>query len=133
MRDNGMNRLTFKAGGFNAFNDKKMATYGCIQKDGSIIYIGDVADKLAKYEDLEEQGKLPLLHVGDTIYFIVFGHNEATGKYEDYIQHETITSVFITKDLLSYTTESKGFASSEIGKSVFVTEKEAKVVLKQRN
>ena len=94
---------------------------------------GKAFSEYENYKNLEKKGKLPLLHIGDTIYFIVFGHNEATGKYEDYIQHETITSVFITKGLLTYTTESKGFASSEIGKSVFATEKEAEVVLNQRN
>ncbi len=68
-----MERLTFKAGGFNAFNDKKLSTYGGMQKDGSVIYIGDVANKLAEYEDLEEQGlllKLPC-KVGDTIYYFM--------------------------------------------------------------
>ncbi len=53
-----MERLTFKAGGFNAFNNKGLCTYGGMQKDGSVIYIGDIADKLAEYEDLEEQGLL---------------------------------------------------------------------------
>ncbi len=65
-----MGRLTFKAGGFNAFSDKGISTYGGMQKDGSVIYIGSVADKLTEYEDLEEQGKLLKLHcaVGDTVY-----------------------------------------------------------------
>lgn len=50
--------MTFEAGGFNAFSDKGISTYGGMQKDGSIVYIGSVADKLAEYEDLEEQNKL---------------------------------------------------------------------------
>lgn len=67
-----MDRLTFKAGGFNAFSSNGLSTYGGMQKDASVIYIGSVADKLAHYEDLEEQGKLfmPPCAIGDTIYVI---------------------------------------------------------------
>ena len=47
-----MERLTFKVDGLNAFSNKGIATYGGIQKDGGVIYIGSVADKLAEYEDI---------------------------------------------------------------------------------
>ena len=98
-------------------------------KDNKESTVNTAIKKLSNYEDLEEQNKLQLLHVGDTIYFIVFGHNKETGKYEDYIQNETIISVFMTKDLLTYTTESKGFANTEIGKTVFLKQEEAEAEL----
>lgn len=74
-----MERLTFKAGGFNAFSSSGLCTYGGIQNDGSVIHIGSVADKLAAYEDLEEQGKLLKLPcaVGDTVYRICPKCNDA--------------------------------------------------------
>lgn len=98
-----------------------------------IMKILKIAEKLKEYEDLEEQGKLPLPHVGDRIYFIVFGNNQESEKYENFIQSEEITSCFITKDLLSYTTKSKGFANSEIGKTVFLTKSEAENALQKMN
>ena len=50
----------------------KNLNYHCVAKDkkGYVTYYGEHIDKLAEYEDLEEQGLLLLLPVkaGDTVY-----------------------------------------------------------------
>ncbi len=114
-----MERLTFEAGGFNAFSDKGISTYAGMQKDGSIIYIGSVADKLAEYEDLEEQGKLLKLPcaVGDTVY--------------------TLNPLLNGKTVIGETTADAFFCAlvmleGRFGKTVFLTREEAEAALKER-
>lgn len=91
-------------------------------------YISDALEKLAKYEDLEEQGRLVKLpcKVGDTVWDNDYGRPCAYtitafsfGECEEYIC-EPVT----TKEVVFYYTNSSGsitgsFAESEIGKSVF--------------
>lgn len=103
-------------------------------------YINDVLDKLAGYEDLEEQGKLVKLpcKVGDTVWDNDYGRPCAYtitafsfGECEEYIC-EPVT----TKEVVFYYTNSSGsitgsFAESEIGKSVFLNKSEAEAKLKE--
>lgn len=97
-------------------------------------------DKLAYYEDLEEQGRLIKLpcKVGDTVWdndcgrpcaytIIAFSFSEC----EEYIC-EPVT----TKEVVFYYANSSGgitgsFAESEIGKSVFLNRYEAEAKLKE--
>lgn len=97
-------------------------------------------DKLADYEDLEEQGRLIKLpcKVGDTVWDNDYGRPCAYtitafsfGECEEYIC-EPVT----TKEVVFYYTNSSGsitgsFAESEIGKTVFLTRKEAEAKLKE--
>lgn len=136
-----MERLTFEAGGFNAFSDKGISTYAGMQKDGSIIYIGSVADKLAEYEDLEEQGKLLKLPcaVGDIIWDIDFGRPcgyEVTGFSFGSLNDDDREEEKALDKVVVYYTNSNGsiagtFAVSEIGKSVFLIKEEAEAALKE--
>lgn len=49
-----MRRFTFKKDGSNCINSNDMCSYGgCIK--GHYIYIGELVDSLAKYEDLEDR------------------------------------------------------------------------------
>lgn len=103
-------------------------------------YISDVLEKLAKYEDLEEQGRLIKLpcKVGDTVWDNDYGRPCAYtitafsfGECEEYIC-EPVT----TKEVVFYYTNSSGsitgsFAESEIGKSVFLNKSEAEAKLKE--
>lgn len=75
--------------------------------------ISDVIDKLAKYEDLEEQGRLIKLpcKVGDTVYVIV-GKNISVQK----IQRATIDSEM----KIEFCTKRRGFALFNIGKTVYL-------------
>ena len=98
------------------------------------------AEKLADYEDLEEQGRLVKLpcKVGDTVWDNDSGRPCAYtitafsfGECEEYIC-EPVT----TKEAVFYYTNSSGsitgsFAESEISKSVFLKKSEAEAKLKE--
>lgn len=100
----------------------------------------NVLQKLADYEDLEEQGRLIKLpcKVGDTVWDNDCGRPCAYaitafsfGECEEYIC-EPVT----TKEAVFYYTNSSGsitgsFAESEIGKTVFLTKTEAESKLKE--
>ena len=98
------------------------------------------AEKLAEYEDLEEQGmliKLPCM-VGDIVWDNDYGRPCAYtitafsfGECEGYIDEPVAT-----KEVVFYYTNSNGsitgsFAESEIGKSVFLSKFEAEAKLKE--
>lgn len=97
-------------------------------------------EKLADYEDLEEQGRLIKLpcKVGDTVWDNGFGRPCAYtitafsfGECEGYIW-EPVT----TKEVVFYYENSSGsitgsFAEREIGKSVFLNKSEAEAKLKE--
>lgn len=102
--------------------------------------VAEYLKKLKEYEDLEQQGgliKLPC-KVGDTIWDNDYGRPYAYtitafsfGECEEYI-YEPVT----TKEVVFYYANSSGsitgsFAESEIGKSVFLSESEAKAKLKE--
>ena len=129
--------MTFGAGGFNAFSDKGISTYAGMQKDGSIIYIGSVADKLAEYEDLEEQGKLLKLPcaAGDTVYY---SDNEyyftvLPVKVDEIAVMES--NVILYKCLLfdgNGDVETQfDFDKDDFGKTAFFTREEAEAALKE--
>lgn len=100
----------------------------------------NVLQKLADYEDLEEQGRLIKLpcKVGDTVWDNDFGRPCAYtitafsfGECEEYIC-EPVT----TKETVFYYANSSGsitgsFAEREIGKSVFLNKAEAEAKLKE--
>lgn len=100
----------------------------------------NVLQKLADYEDLEEQGRLIKLpcKVGDTVWDNDCGRPCAYtitafsfGECEGYIC-EPVT----TKEVVFYYANSSGsitgsFAESEIGKTVFLTKSEAEAKLKE--
>jgi hypothetical protein len=84
----------------------------------------NVLQKLADYEDLEEQGRLFKLpcKVGDTVY-VIAGKNISAQK----IQRATIDSEM----KIEFCTKRRGFALFDIGKTVFPTESEAEAKLKE--
>lgn len=97
-------------------------------------------EKLGKYEDLEEQGRLIKLpcKVGDTVWDNDYGRPYAYtitafsfGECEGYIC-EPVT----IKEVVFYYANSSGsitgsFVESEIGKSVFLSKSEAEAKLKE--
>ena len=111
--------MTFEEGGFNAFSDKGISTYAGMQKDGSIIYIGSVADKLAEYEDLEEQGKLLKLPcaVGDMVYVLRLDNTAYM------MNNEKVWEIVEDKFEI--------FHFDSIGKTVFLTREDAEAALKE--
>jgi len=97
---------------------------------------GSPIDRLAEYEDLEEQGlllKLPC-KVGDTVYELQ--------KIRHRIQPLEIISVYIgrmgelyfyweLKDGVGIYQNVKGFGISQLGKTVFLTQVEAELALEE--
>lgn len=102
--------------------------------------MANLRETLKKYEDLEERDRIIKLpcKVGDTVWDNNFGRPCAytitafsCGECEGYID-EPVT----TKEVVFYYTNSNGsitgsFAESEIGKSVFLNEAEAKAKLRE--
>lgn len=90
-------------------------------------------DKLAYYEDLEEQGRLVILpcKVGDTVYGINTDRNIVSAlkiisvkiySYAIYFDYQLIDGIY--KNIVS-------FADADIGKTVFLTKAEAEERLKE--
>ena len=140
-----MERLTEKIGNTNCVkgcgSNCKYGFQYCTKEDWeNCKTIDDVIDKLADYEDLEEQGRLIKLpcKVGDTVWDNDCGIPCAYtitafsfGECEEYIC-EPVT----TKEVVLYYVNSSGsitgsFAESEIGKTVFLTKSEAEARLKE--
>ena len=139
-----MERLTEKIGNTNCVkgcgSNCKYGFQHCRTEDWeNCKTIDDVIDKLANYEDLEEQGRLVKLpcKVGDTVYYIS----------EGFIEPCTVETIFISdytdKDgncsyiaEIHYDREDCPYVSTEIyftdiGKTVFLTQAEAERKLKE--
>ena len=138
-----MERLTDKNADGNYFYPKcfeKCDGLGASRKCDNCEITTSICEKLGKYEDLEEQGRLIKLpcKVGDKVWDNDFGIPCAYtitafsfGECEEYIC-EPIT----TKEAVFYYANSSGsitgsFAESEIGKSVFLSKAEAKAKMKE--
>ena len=119
-----MERLTYKC------KDKAYCDYG----------IRDIINRLAEYEDLEEQGlllKLPC-KVGDIIWDNDYGVPTAYeitgysfGESDGYIEYPASKT-----EIVFYFSNTSGsitgsFASSEIGKTVFLSQDDAEQALKE--
>ena len=141
-----MDRLTEKVFGFvqlkacgNDFCKETCAEHD-EEKSCKNCHIQKAFEKLAKYEDLEEQGRLIKLpcKVGDTVWDNDFGRPCAYtitafsfGECEEYI-----CKPVTTKEVVFYYENSRGsitgsFAESAIGKSVFLNKYEAEAKLKE--
>ena len=126
--DGMMERLTYRT------------TKGEAIGNSSVADIGDILEKLAEYEDLEEQGLLLRLpcKVGDTVWdndcvnsypYTITGFSFGTS--EDYIDEPVSL-----KEVVYYCSDYSGsitgsFAVSEIGRTVFLTKEDAEQKLKE--
>lgn len=98
----------------------------------SNITIRQVLDKLAEYENIDEQGLLLRLpcKVGDTIWYV-------DDDDDNYPIEAKIIRIEIKKAYILYYAEEKGdygtlgFDSDDIGKTVFLTQSEAEQKLKE--
>ena len=127
-----MERLTEKIGNTNCVkgcgSNCKYGFQHCRTEDWeNCKTIDDVIDKLAEYEDLEEQGRLVILpcKVGDTLYRLV------PNLYREYVEIK-IAQFVINKNGIYFTTD-KGvsWSADKIGKTVFLTISEAEAKLKE--
>lgn len=83
-------------------------------------------EKLAEYEDLEEQGKLLKLPcaVGDTVWFI-----KSNFSYMQKPKSERVRKIEIIDGEIIFRTENRCFEMKYIGKTVFLTRPEAEAKL----
>lgn len=138
-----MERLTDRNADGNYFYPKcfeKCDGLGASRKCDNCEITTSICEKLGKYEDLEEQGRLIKLpcKVGDTVWDNDYGRPCAYtitafsfGECEEYIC-EPVTA----KEAVFYYANSSGsitgsFAESAIGKSVFLNKSEAEAKLKE--
>ena len=138
-----MERLTDKNADGNYFYPKcfeKCEGLGASRKCDNCEITTSICEKLGKYEDLEEQGRLIKLpcKVGDTVWDNDFDRPCAYtitafsfGECEEYI-----CKPVTTKEVVFYYENSSGsitgsFAESAIGKSVFLNKSEAEAKLKE--
>lgn len=133
-----MERLTFRTElGVSIDKEEDCPTcsicWDCDIPPRKCLYIKDALEKLAEYEDLEEQGRLIKLpcKVGDTVYGINIDRNIASAlkiisvkiySYAIYFNYQLIDGIY--KNIVSFT-------DFDIGKTVFLTKSEAEAKLKE--
>jgi len=134
-----MERLTNRDYGENSCAVYTSYCDACHNSDCHCGLVEDMIEKLADYEDLEEQGRLVILpcKVGDTVYVNgVLGCGEAE-RYRvirvDY--HSTLgtgrNEFYIEALLCANPDSSIGFYDKQFGKTVFLTKAEAETKLKE--
>lgn len=108
----------------------------CIDKanDNEMFLSGEAADKLAKYEKAEAEGRMTVLpcKVGDIVYFDAVGYHDSAeidgihidenGTVFTWVQYE------VGVDITELWDEGE-FDIEEIGKTVFLTREEAEQAL----
>ena len=122
-------RLTNSAGVL-----KKCEPTSCMEFDCSCNLVSDALDKLAHYEDLEEQGRLIELpcKVGDTVYFIKFAFSVAKSPITaEIVSIKIIDGEMIYTAITQENSIVRKFKSDAIGKTVFFTKSEAEAKLKE--
>lgn len=131
-----MERLTERIGNTNCVkgcgSNCKYGFQHCRTEDWeNCKTIDDIVDKLADYEDLEEQGRLvkPPCKVGDTVYvptrdFI----SELRIAYISVFENNTFFHWMLNAGIYP---NLNGFSVDKIGKTVFLTKSEAEQKLKE--
>lgn len=100
-----------------------------------------ILDKLGKYEDLEEQGRLVKLpcKVGDTLYKIIVDkytkcslHDKEFSLNCEYCEEKCDSkAIYVIKDFTVFDINEIIFYMKSIGKTVFLTKSEAEKKLKE--
>ena len=127
-----MERLTEKIGNTNCVkgcgSNCKYGFQHCRTEDWkNCKTIDDVIDKLAEYEDLEEQCRLVILpcKVGDTLYRLV------PNLYRKYVEIKIAQFVINKNGIYFITDKGVSWSADKIGKTVFLTKSEAEAKLKE--
>ena len=131
-----MERLTYRAElGVSIDKNEDCPTcsicWNCDIPPRKCKYISDVLEKLADYEDLEEQGRLVKLpcKVGDTVYAIIYDYEVeqyAIKKSEIIEVRENINGIFFVSLI-----NKPAFKFNDFGKTIFLTKSEAEAKLKE--
>ena len=130
-----MDRLTKRAKNGLAYIDIPLNQSSVLDANENIVecYTGFIADRLAEYEDLEEQGlliKLPC-KIGGTIYDI---YEFVENKYSPEMYEYEVDEITIVKDKegIYFVIDSADFWSEDFGKTVFLTREEAEKALEDK-
>lgn len=146
-----MERLTFRTElGVSIDKEEDCPTcsicWDCDNPPRKCLYIKDALEKLADYEDLEEQGRLIKLpcKVGDTVYvvtspFNVFDDIEYDENMKDEVYESYVSSITFYECGEQYRIYAKAtnhfigayFRECDFGKTVFLTKSEAEAKLKE--
>lgn len=131
-----MERLTEWENGSVTYNEKREIECGeycdsCSQGTGNCETIKNMIKKLAEYEDLEEQGLLVRLpcKVGDTVYVpnrVLVSEFKITAIFCD-----ILGTFFYWLFYCGIYERTIGFSERDIGKTVFLTRKEAEKKLEE--
>ena len=119
-----MERLTDKNDVGSYFYPKcfeKCDGLGASSKCDNCEIMTSVCEKLGKYEDLEEQGRLVILpcKVGDTLYRLV------PNLYRKYVEIKIAQFVINKNGIYFITDKGVSWSVDKIGKTVFLTKSEA--------
>ena len=135
-----MERLTFKKW-FESFRPDEKTTTICVNgytqicepiftpdsiypQSKNVFLVGEAVDKLAAYEDAEEQGLLLRLscNTGDAVYLPLSSLRNPV--------EFTIEKIEIYKDEIIYVDDADNeWNESDFGKTIFITKEEAKAAL----
>lgn len=120
-------RLTARA----KSNNHIWCLYDCQERCENCKHLNSMIEKLADYEDAEEQGLLLRLpcKVGDNIFVLV--DMDDNGKYTS-IKNDIVECIYLndTLDLMiNFTWIWHDVSTTEIGKTVFLTREEAEQAL----
>lgn len=134
-----MERLTNRDYGENSCAVYTSYCDACHNSDCYCGLVEDMIEKLADYEDLEEQGRLVILpcKVGDTVYVNgVLGCGEAERYRVIRVDYRSTLGTgrnkFYIEALLCANPDSSiGFYDKQFGKTVFLTKAEAETKLKE--
>lgn len=132
-----MERLTvYTPDGYESINPVDL----CLDEYSDINF-ERILDKLGKYEDLEEQGRLIRLpcKVGDTLYKIIVDkytkcslHDKEFSLNCEYCEEKCDSkAIYVIKDFTVFDINEIIFYMKSIGKTVFLTKSEAEARLKE--
>lgn len=95
--------------------------------ENSYTYKNLLIEKLGKYEDLEEQGRLLKLpcKMGDTLYKLV------PNLYRKYVEIKIAQFVINKNGIYFITNKGVSWSVGKIGKNIFLTKSEAEAKLKE--
>lgn len=139
-----MERLTKRDFSRITYNERRnimCSSYcdNCSQGAGNCKTVKNMIEKLATYEDLEEQGllvRLPI-KIGDMVWDNDFGYPEPYEiKAFSYGYCDSYVESYVEEEIVFYYENSIGsitgaFLMSEIGKTVFLTREEAEKKLEE--
>lgn len=139
-----MERLTDKNAVGNYFYPKcfeKCDGLGASSKCDNCEIMTSICEKLGKYEDLEEQGRLIKLpcKVGDTLYKIIVDkctkcslHDKEFSLNCEYCEEKCDSkAIYVIKDFIVFDINEIIFYMKSIGKTVFLAKSEAEEKLKE--